>query len=153
MQHDNEATGFTLVELLVTVAILLILGALALTGFEVYKEQAYVRVSEELMGNARTALEAGKQDSETFPSGMMTVDQNAAGPMADATGQLLFPGLVLPKNFRVFATHDPSCAVDSCLEDFIQTRHCKTNKKTVYFRTYGGIEATTFNVDDATSCS
>ena len=151
--REQPSGGFTLVELLVVVSILLILGSLSLSAFSLYKEQARVRSSEELMRNARLALEAGKGDNESFPAAMIIVDQNAPGVIADATGKALMPGLVLPDHFRLFATHDPTCAADACMEDFIQARHCQTSKKTVYFRTFGGIEATMYNVADPAPCS
>lgn len=146
-----DSQGFTLIELLVTIAILMILSGIALTGYTVYKDQAYGRIAEQMMNQARTALEAGKQDSERFPDELMEVDQNSSG-VVTGDNQILLPGLVLPEHFRVYVTHDPTCADDSCLEDYILTRHCKTGKKVVYFKTYGGIESTTYNVDDDGPC-
>ena len=152
-QQLRNESGFTLVELLVTTAILVILCGIAFTGFSVYRAQAYERSSEQMMQQARTALEAGKQDSESFPAELMTVDQNSSGPLLDPTAQMLMPGLVLPEHFRVYATHDPTCTDAACMEDYIITRPCSIAKKVVYFRTFGGIEATTYDVDDAGPCT
>jgi len=146
-------SGFTLVELLVTIAILMILSAIALTGFSVYKDQAYQKIAEQIMNQARTALEAGKQDTEASGGEAIEVDQNASGLITVEHGQTLMPGLVLPEHFRLYALHDPSCSEDACMEDYILARHCKTGKKVVYFRTYGGIESLTTNVDDDGPCA
>lgn len=149
---ESGESGFTLVELLVTVAILLILGALSMSAFEVYKREAYMKSSAQLLGQARTALEAGKQDSESFPASVMTVDQTSPGPLTGATGPLLMPGFVVSKDYRLFVNHDPTCSSDLCLEDYIETKHCSTDGKTIYWRTYGGIEFTNLNAADPSGC-
>ncbi|MFN8390220.1 MAG: type II secretion system protein [Bdellovibrionota bacterium] len=152
--HDAARQGgFTLVELLVTTAIIVILTGIAFTGFTVYKESAYMRISEQLMHQARTALEAGKQDNEGAGTELVTVDQNTAGPLSDPVAQALMPGLVLTPHVRIYATYDPTCSDATCMQDYIMTRHCLTQKKVVYFRTFGGIESTTYNVDDSGPCS
>jgi prepilin-type N-terminal cleavage/methylation domain-containing protein len=145
-------SGFTLIELLITIATIMVLSGIALTGFTVYKEQAYIRMEEQMMQQARTALEAGKQDSESFPDEAIIVDQRTPGPMADDSGKQLLPGLTLPPEFRVYAKHDPTCSDSGCMEDYLITRSCHTHKKVVYFHMYQGVEATMSNVDDADPC-
>ncbi len=151
-EQGRRESGFTLVEMLITCAILLILGALALSAFTIYKREAYMKSSAQLMGQARTALEAGKQDSESFPASLMTVDQSTAGPISSATGSLLMPGFIVTQDYRLFVNHDPTCSADACLEDYIEVKHCSTDGKTVYWRTYGGIEFLNLNAADSSGC-
>ena len=132
-EHES---GFTLVELLVACAILMVLGALSVQAYSIYKQNAYHKVALQMMGQARLALEAGKVDSETFPQHMMIVDRQAPGPAVGGDADLLVPGLVLPSDFYVRVQHDPTCSVPGCIQDSIVSRHCKINKKVWFVRAY-----------------
>ncbi|MBP9837519.1 MAG: type II secretion system protein [Proteobacteria bacterium] len=149
----NNQNGFTLIEVLVTTALIFIITGLGAISVTSYKETAYQKVAEEMMGQVRLALEAGKQDSQAFGSSLMSVNLNVAGPASsDVTASLLLPGLVLPESFKVFVTHNPACGSAACVEDYVETRHCKINMKVTYFRTFGGAYALDPAASDGSGC-
>lgn len=125
MRSEN---GFTLVELLVAAAIIGILCGLAVESFAVYRSRAYESLEVQVMSQTRTALEAGKMDSEQFPAELMTVSAGAPGALPGATAEILLPGLRLPNDFQLLVQHNPTCESGLCLIDFIEARHCKIAK-------------------------
>ena len=73
--------GFTLVELIITTAIIAVLGAIAISTFAEYRENAIFSKAQNDMRNARTALEAGIDDL----AGLGFIDESSGtigGPVA-----------------------------------------------------------------------
>jgi prepilin-type N-terminal cleavage/methylation domain-containing protein len=128
-------SGFTLVELLVACAIIAILAGLTVQSYVIYRADSYHAVAKQMFGHTRTALEAGKVDSETF-NGNLTFESTTAGPAEAGDGEVLVPGLTLPEDFYVYAFHNPACVAVGCLEDYVITRHCKSDQRVVYFRSH-----------------
>ena len=151
--RSSSQRGFTLVELLVASAIVVILAALAVQALSIYREDAYHKIALQMMGQLRTALEAGKIDSESFPTTLMVVDQTDPGVVQGATGQLLLPGMVLPQNTRLYAAHNPACADISCPEDVLETRHCNIQRRVTYTKFHDGPAVTVYDVAAAGPCS
>ncbi|MFA4828047.1 MAG: prepilin-type N-terminal cleavage/methylation domain-containing protein [Thermodesulfovibrionales bacterium] len=60
--------GFTLVELLVVVAIIGILAAIAIPQFSAYRMKAYNAAAQSDVRNWRSAMEAYFYDNQQYPS-------------------------------------------------------------------------------------
>lgn len=124
---DSNSKGFSLVELLFTLAILGILTAMLTQSYEMYKDKAQHSSALSLFTDTRTALEGGKIDSESF-NGPMVVEESGPGVPGGDFGQILLKGLILPDKHKVYVRHTPNCAEDTCIEDIISVRHCHTHK-------------------------
>ena len=59
--------GFTLVELMIVVAIIGILAAIAIPQFAAYRQRAYNSAAESDLRNAKTSLEAYYSDNQKYP--------------------------------------------------------------------------------------
>ena len=59
--------GFTLVELMIVVAIIGILAAIAIPQFAAYRVRAYNTAAQSDLRNVRTALEADFADNQEYP--------------------------------------------------------------------------------------
>lgn len=64
----REESGFTIIELLVTMVIVGTLAGIAITAFALYKAKSYNSVAMSDLRNALTSLEAYMNDNEAFPS-------------------------------------------------------------------------------------
>lgn len=58
--------GFTLVELMIVVAIIGILAAIAIPQFQAYRAKAFNSAAESDLKNFKTAMEAGLADNQTY---------------------------------------------------------------------------------------
>lgn len=151
VHHSNS--GFTIIELLVSIATLGILFGLGLEAMKEYKDRAYYSVSEKALHDARTALEAGKIDEEKWGSSVISFYMTGEGVVTSATGKQLVPGLVLPGRSRVFVRHDPSCASNTwCLEDYVMVRNCKSSEYTYWYKYSNGQEYTQKHIAAGWSC-
>jgi len=125
---DSNSKGFSLVELLFTLAILGILTAMLTQSYEMYKEKAQHSSALSLFTDTRTALEGGKIDSESFEEESMVVEESGPGVPGGDYGQILLKGLILPDKHKIYVRHKPDCVEDTCIEDIISVRHCHTQK-------------------------
>lgn len=84
MQTMRKQSGFTLIELMIVVAILAILMAIAIPAYQDYTIRAQVSEGMNLAGGARTAVAEYWTDRGTWPA-----DNDAAGlaTHTDITGQ------------------------------------------------------------------
>jgi len=60
--------GFTLVELMIVVAIIGILAAIAIPQFSAYRTKAFNTAADSDLRNARTSLEAYYADNQGYPA-------------------------------------------------------------------------------------
>ncbi|MEM4711332.1 MAG: prepilin-type N-terminal cleavage/methylation domain-containing protein [Candidatus Woesearchaeota archaeon] len=67
IQNIREKKGFTLVELLVVVAIIAILAAIAIPQFAAYRTKAYNSAAESDLRNFKTTLESAYVDKQSYP--------------------------------------------------------------------------------------
>lgn len=65
MKKDNK--GFTLVELMIVVAIIGILAAIAIPQFQAYRAKAFNSAAESDLKNFKTAMEASLADQQAYP--------------------------------------------------------------------------------------
>lgn len=63
-----DQKGFTLVELLVVVAIIAILAAIAIPQFSEYRKKAFNAAAESDVRNAKTTMEAYFTDYQQYPN-------------------------------------------------------------------------------------
>lgn len=124
----SSEAGFSLVELLFTIAILGILTAIVSQSYDLYKERAQHSSAMNLFNNTRTALEGGKIFSESFPAEVMVVDESGPGIPEGDYGQVLLKSLVIPDKHNVYVRHNAACDDPLCVEDIISVRHCQTPK-------------------------
>ena len=77
--RSGRNTGFTLVEILVVIAIISLLAAIAIMQFSKFRVEAYDFTAKSDLNNAITALEAYFVDWDTYPatsSGLLANDLN-----------------------------------------------------------------------------
>jgi type IV pilus assembly protein PilA len=65
--RKNNQKGFTLVELMIVVAIIGILAAIAIPQFAAYRQKAFNASAQSDVKNAKTALEAYYADYQHYP--------------------------------------------------------------------------------------
>jgi len=84
MMRKNE--GFTLIELMIVIAIIGILAAIAIPQFSAYRQRSYNAAAESDLRNAATAQEAYYVDTQKY----------VAAPQTNLTGQTY--GLYISQN-------------------------------------------------------
>ncbi len=67
MKKGNQK-GFTLVELLVVVAIIAILAAIAIPQFSAYRAKAFNSAAESDLRNLKTQMESAFVESQSYPT-------------------------------------------------------------------------------------
>ena len=67
VNRKNQKSGFTLLELVITIGVIAILATLAFTQFSTYRQKGYNAASVTDLGNAKIALEAYYADNHYFP--------------------------------------------------------------------------------------
>jgi type IV pilus assembly protein PilA len=98
----NEA-GFTLIEILVVVAILGILAAIAIPQFAAYRKRGYEAVLKSDLANAATAEESYFAQTQTYKTGALSSGTPPGyNQSADITGMTAVAGL---NTFKLMATH------------------------------------------------
>lgn len=68
--RKGDQKGFTLVELLVVVAIIAILAAIAIPQFSEYRKKAFNAAAESDLRNSKTTMEAYFADYQVYPNGI-----------------------------------------------------------------------------------
>ena len=139
--------GFTFVELVLVIVMIFVLSGLCFQAFLIYKENAYYGIAQQMMGQTRTAMEAGKIVIEDFAE-VLVVNTDEEGPVNSEEGQMLVPGLVLPKDFKLFVMHNPNCFGGDCVQDIIDSRHCSVERSVRYSLVYVMGQAQQIVVDD-----
>ncbi|MBR9812435.1 prepilin-type N-terminal cleavage/methylation domain-containing protein [bacterium] len=98
---NQKQQGFTLIELMIVVAIIGILAAIAIPAYQDYIARSQVSEASTLIGGARTAIEESVAQEGAFPAdtaaltalGIRTsgqyVDSLSVANVATSTGQLL----------------------------------------------------------------
>ena len=67
---ENGQKGFTLVELMIVVAIIGILAAIAIPQFSSYRMKAFNSAAQSDLRNFKTAMEAAFADDQQYPQSL-----------------------------------------------------------------------------------
>lgn len=132
--------GFTLIELLVIVSIIGLLAMLGITSFGVYRSDAAYSVASRTLRDARTTVEASLNNIDTARLAVNFYQQGHPGPIADAAAAALMPGMMIPRNIKLTASHDPDCDHAGCQAEFLQVNHCLGKKYIAWSRFGDGLE-------------
>ena len=142
IHSSSEQGGFTLLELLMSLVIIGILATLFTIAAGIYRSKAYYAISEQMLQQAKVALEAGMAETEGAPSSFMSIWQNTPGPITDFYTENVALGFVNPDNAVIYIDHLDTCSTDWCLVNWIRARHCDSNEYVYWYRFYNGVEMT-----------
>jgi type IV pilus assembly protein PilA len=79
--HTRNEKGFTLIELMIVIAIIGILAAIAIPQFSAYRAKSYNSAAQSDLRNAATAQEAYFVDNQTYCSSTTTLHSATWGYM------------------------------------------------------------------------
>ncbi|AGF78815.1 prepilin-type N-terminal cleavage/methylation domain-containing protein [Desulfocapsa sulfexigens DSM 10523] len=68
LRRKSGQKGFTLIELMIVVAIIGILAAIAIPQFSSYRAKAFDKAAQSDLRNFKTAMEAGYADAQAYPN-------------------------------------------------------------------------------------
>ncbi len=92
MNNKNKKSGFTLVELLVVLVILMVIGTIAVQNFSGEEDKAKVKATKASFTQIETALERYKLDVGNYPNedeGLMALMQAPEGDEGNWAGKYL----------------------------------------------------------------
>lgn len=126
--------GFTLVELLVVIAMLGILSTIGLASYSEYRNRTFHAVAEQMMHDVQVSLESGA-------AGLSRAAPDFYWAWTDGNGELqgwrldeFLPGTKVEENTRLDANYNGFCAAFAnqwcgpnnlcCVVSWATTRHC-----------------------------
>jgi Tfp pilus assembly major pilin PilA len=154
-KFEVNQNGFSLLELLFSITLIMILSGIVTQSYSVYKQKAQHSSAIVLFNQARASLEGGKinSESENFSSPVMEVEETGPGLPGGEFGQILLQGLVLPAFHKVYVRHVTACDEPTCVEDVISVRHCQTNKVATLTNFHGGTSVVDLQALAGGACS
>ena len=139
----SKESGFTLIELLTVILTIGILAATSVQSHGVLRQRVYDTAAEDMIRNAKTALEAGKGNFEHLDNAWLWVDSDSKGrlsgwgPDGALSGRDIVPGLVVNEDTRISVNYSTWCNAANiaswgcrptdlcCVSESIMARHCK----------------------------
>ncbi len=135
----NSQKGFTLIELLTVVSTLMVLASVSMQTFREYKAKAAYTVALRSYRDARGALEASFAQPDAVFANVST-SQRSPGPLSDSSARALLSALRLPKNLRFSVEHTQSCIDSSCIQTYLEAKHCNGLEYVAWTRFGDGLE-------------
>ena len=68
--RGNNTKGFTLIELMIVIAIIGILAAIAIPQFSAYRQKAYNSAAQSDLKNLKTGMEAYMAEFQEYPASL-----------------------------------------------------------------------------------
>lgn len=126
--------GFSLVELLIVVAIALVLAAIAIPQFQEYKTKAKNAEMVTHMQNLRTAVKAGQTNIKDTLSGNAVVHKRFGASLVEngTTAIELTPGFPwsdIDDALYIYANRNPTCISNSCYRIRVFAGSCETGNR------------------------
>lgn len=139
-KEHNAERGFTMVELLISMAMISILAAISYTGFALYKDDAEYSKAENDLRNALTAAELGDQDAPSGYSAGPIASTVDGGPVSGALESIL-PGMVTSDGVRLTVSYSNCAGRGSMAQKHqIISTSCSAERYLSYLSLCGGIE-------------
>ena len=104
-KFEQKEKGFTLIELMIVIAIIGILAAIAIPQFTAYRTRSYNAAAKADLRNATTAQEAYFVDNETYCSVVGTLVGATYGLAATSSGVTLAVTGATNQTYSMTATH------------------------------------------------
>ncbi len=136
----SNSRGFTMIELLISVAIIGVLAALSMSAFFIYKNDAEYAKAETDLRNARTAFEAGIQDD---PSGSLALAfTGTGGGVLPVAMQNVLPNAMTSKDVKLGVQYDacPAGGGAGVLSQYLVATSCNAHRAAMWTRFCDGIE-------------
>ena len=124
MSPKRSQSGFTLIELLTVIATIMVLAALSISSFSVYRSNAAYAGVATTLRNAVNAASASTINPESLPPAVALTSQTVQGPMTDASARAFLTSFQIGKNMKIQVSYDPTCTTAACTESFVQINHC-----------------------------
>lgn len=133
--------GFSLVELLIVIAIIGVLSMLGTTAFWIYKDRAEYAKGESTMRNVRVnAVDGDLEAADGLFIGLTTTDRSG-GPMPAGLDEIL-PGAVTPPDLVLAALYDSCDAGDPPMQvkQLISVAPCRSVRSLRWTKFCNGLE-------------
>jgi type IV pilus assembly protein PilA len=131
MKMRKAQQGFTLIELMIVVAIIGILAAIAIPSYNDYTARAQMSEAVELMGGTKTPLAEWFSDKGTWPSVLNSVSGSLSGKYTSSLVGTDGGGATYTVTAKMLPTgvnkNIQGQTVDLITEDGGQTWECKAN--------------------------
>ncbi|MCB0360936.1 MAG: type II secretion system protein [Bdellovibrionales bacterium] len=147
----GDERGFTLIELMYSMMLMAILGAIALQSLARYRENAFDAHAVQLLRDVKVALQAGQSDLENGQDFFWAWTDGAGAIQGWRVDEFL-PGVVTTADTRVDASYDGFCQALApvwcpggglcCAVEWATARHCDGELAHQYIRWSDGTMTT-----------